>query len=935
MSGESSSSSNEQPNPQAEQWDSLMVEEIDQMHPRQEGESKKEYKKRLQDMHEKTEAYLQSEVAVTDSDGKYTEKFKNSKYHQKELDAEAKAMQMVENINQRLQAGEINQETADRMKARVDQFLEKRIDDIRQAYADPNAILEEDWVDSTKVVSRDEALAEQAQAEADMATTAEQAEATEADAKQAEAASADSDLEKALADENEKNAALEAEQISAEEAERGKAESEEMIKRAEALLEESEQLSPEEAKRRIEEHQAMLERAEALQSEEGFSVDAIVEKIDERAEAARAERIKELEAELDELRPDLAELYAKNRRLIANFTPGKRAEFVEAKHKYSRLLNEYLRLKGQDSYEAGVKANNQALEEKFNAAKEQIDAQMLEFAGGDLENSEKTPEELESERRRLAKEAADQLKAEYQTMNAGLETEINAQFIEDLISQEQALEDATIDRLDNGTLCRKVVSKIIANKHAKTVLLAAGVTALAVTGVGIGMGLAAGTMSVGFGLTASGAAAGAGRGAFMGALMSRQDSKNSFVHGFADSEHIREQLKDVNVLEEYSDTASVVGDLLDQYSEANRKDRVSNNKRTAISAGIGAAVGALMSGVQIDQRTESIVTEQAKVGETPVRYEAANFDNVNIPEGHGMSTTFSQMGGDPAKIDQAIEIAHSIDAKYGLVPGSNGAVAGFNGQVGAFAHTYPGTIDTWPADAQAYITEVGNAWAEAGLVPGNAIGGEAIYGPVSRVVEQVVPDAFFNLLVQATTAVGIGAGTRVANDAINRAPETSGQPTPETPGENPPETGEPTGENPSETPPEEETPPEDAPETPEPATQPEAPNNPPAEPEPESEPTTEQSGESSPDADYRAIVVDRLGGLLDDTGIEIMTRRLQPDADSSDITNWWDTLSNEAKLAVIQFNDSSNPDSLAGGAIREWILNHPNQVSEIRGNNQV
>ena len=46
MSGESSSSSNEQSNPQAKQWESLMAEEIDQLHPRQEGETKKEYKER-------------------------------------------------------------------------------------------------------------------------------------------------------------------------------------------------------------------------------------------------------------------------------------------------------------------------------------------------------------------------------------------------------------------------------------------------------------------------------------------------------------------------------------------------------------------------------------------------------------------------------------------------------------------------------------------------------------------------------------------------------------------------------------------------------------------------------------------------------------------------------------------------------------------------
>lgn len=952
MSGESSSSSNEQSNPQAKQWESLMAEEIDQLHPRQEGETKKEYKKRLKDMREKTEAFLRSETEVTDAEGKYTDKYLESKYHQKELDAETKALQMVENINQRLKAGEISQEAADRMKARVDQYLEGRIDDIRQTYADPNAILEEEWVDSPKVMSREDVL-DEVQAGADPtaaegpeqvgATTPDQSgeiapdqlgEATEqaddSEAEPAEDASSNDDLAKVLADETEKVAALEAETESAEEAEREKAVSEEIVKRAEALLEESEQLSPEEAKRRLAEHQDVLKRAEAIQYGEGFSPDAIAERIDQRVEAERNERLQALEAELDALRPDLAELYAKNRRLIANFMPGKRAEFVEAKHKFSKLLNEYLRLKGQGTYEAGVKANNRALEEKFNAAKEQIEAQMLEFAGGDLSNTEKTPEEIDNERRRLAREAADQLSAEYRSMNAELKTEINVQFIEDMISQEQALEDATIDRLDNGTICRKFVSKVLANKYTKAVLIAAGVTGLAITGIGLGMGIAAGTMSVSFGLTAGGAAAGAGRGALAGAIMSRQDSKNSFVRGFADEAQIREQLKDTDILGEYSDTADAIGNLLDQYDEANRKDRVSNNKRTAISAGIGAAVGALMSGVQVNHEVKNVVPERAQIGETPTHYKATTFDNVDIPEGHGMSTTFSQMGGDPANYDQALEIAHSIDAKYGLVPDSNGVAPGLNGNVGTFAHTYPGTIDTWPADAQAYITEVGNAWAEAGLVPGDTIGGEAIYGTTEKVIPDFVPDAFFNLILQASTMVATGGGVRAANDAINRAPETSNQPTTGTT----PEAPVPSTETPIEEPEESEEPQEAAPEAPVSTPQSEASNNPSEAEEPAPEAPAEQSGETSDDA-YRALVVESLGGFLDDNGIEIMTRHLQPDADSSDITNWWNNLSGEAKQAVIRFNDNnSETESFAGSAIREWIINHPNQIAEARGNNQ-
>ena len=699
---------------------------------------------------------------------------------------------------------------------------------------------------------------------------------------------------------------------------------------------ETEQLSVAEAERRKAEYQEMLERIEALQGEnKGES------KVD------RKESLEEKKAELEKKRSELAELYAKNRRLFVG--KANKEKFKEAKAEYNEMLDEYLKLQAEDSYESGKNKLSNQLKNRFDTLKESIESQLAEFAGGELENTDKTPEEIEAERARLLKTAAEALKQEWKERTGQLETDINAEFVENFLKEENALEDATIDRLDNGTIFRKAISKVLANKYLKGALVGAAIVGLAVTGIGLGMGLAAGTASIGYGLTLGGAVAGAGRGAFMGALMSRQDSKNSAVREFASEEDIRNQLKGINVLDENSGAANVTNWLLNQYETAKDTDLSSNRKRTAISAGLGAAFGALLSGVQINQVTAQPNVEPEQIGTTPIeyQYQAANLDNVNIPEGHGISTTFQQLGGDlndPAAFDQFTNIVHDIGNNYGLVPGDNG-------MVGAFAHTYPGTIDTWPADAQAYITDVANEAARQGLIPANTTvigGGEPIYDTVERVASGIVPDAFMNFLAQATATAGIGAGAGLFAGRENRMPESS---TPATPNSEP-RTPEPTPEitEAEPTPVEEETPPQEPEVSPqEPETTPEtSEGNSEAQateqsPQPESAPSPQ---EQALDENARMLTKNELRNLtiqagindFDDESIDIITLPATANEQSTNqqrIETWWEGLDDAHKEIVREYVSRQNSSNIYGSALRLFLAQEDRLRAENTPNNAV
>ena len=217
-----------------------------------------------------------------------------------------------------------------------------------------------------------------------------------------------------------------------------------------------------------------------------------------------------------------------------------------------------------------------------------------------------------------------------------------------------------------------------------------------------------------------------------------------------------------DVTEKDTDTKGVAEWLMAEYDKANITDREDNRKRTLIATGLGAALGALSSGVQISKTT--LTVENGQIGETPEIIDVtSNLDQVNIAEGHGAYDTFTQMGGNPEKIQEALDIMHSIDSKYGLVPGDSGVA-------GSFAHTYPGPISSWPDAAQVYIEEVAKEWAKRGLIEPTVIESAPIYGPVFKASQSYIYDGFLHYL--ADFATGAAAGTMVGDVKTSESSQT-------------------------------------------------------------------------------------------------------------------------------------------------------------------
>lgn len=441
-----------------------------------------------------------------------------------------------------------------------------------------------------------------------------------------------------------------------------------------------------------------------------------------------------LKNRLEEEREKLAKVYAKRRRLIPGDT-----KFLEASQKYERDLDEYLRLEASFNY----KEWNEKLKSDIEAKKDEL-----------LKSNDK---DLEAK--------LQELKETYDNDCKEVKDAVNQKFLEDFLEQQNELSAKIIEEMDKGNTFRKIVHAFRSNKYIKGAVIAAGVAGLAVTAVGLAGGAAAGAISVGFGLTAKGALTGAARGAIGGFLSSRQDSKNSAVRNLQDDK-IKQQFEEVgdviNFLE-YDDpdantsqntkTKGAIHWLMEEYDKASEADRKDNIKRTAIATGLGAALGALSSGVQISKTT--LTVENGQIGETPEIIDVtSNLDQVNIAEGHGAYDTFTQMGGNPEKIQEALDIMHSIDSKYGLVPGDSGAA-------GSFAHTYPGPISSWPDAAQVYIEEVAKEWAKRGLIEPTVIESAPIYGPIFKPSQSYIYDGFLHYL--ADFATGAVAGTMVGD----------------------------------------------------------------------------------------------------------------------------------------------------------------------------
>lgn len=501
-------------------------------------------------------------------------------------------------------------------------------------------------------------------------------------------------------------------------------------------------------------------------SDTGIDISDIADELDKEFDKDKVNRLEELGKLLDERLPQLAELYARNRRLFVGAK--NRAEFVKARGEYEKMLNEYIKLRAEMVQSDGMKKIMNQIEERIKSANQVWEAYMDWFTKEESSEYDDPERAIEDRRRKLTEDTVASIKDEYEGLTEKLECEVRAQIAIDLMAERNDLERATIDKLDNGTLCRKIVSKVLNNKFFKGALVAAGVAGLAATGVGLAAGIAAGTASIGFGLTAGGAAMGAARGATASTIMSRQDSKNSAVNKFASDGSIKKQVAEIDVSNLDGDVGNVVSWLSDEYANANQTDLSSNRKRTAVAAGLGAAVGALMSGIQINKVETDTVTKKVQVGTEPTEYKPTYFDDVNIPRGHGAYDTFTQMGGDPKNLDQALRIMHSIDSEYGLVPGSNGVTPGAGGGIGEFAHTYPGPISSWPDVVRSYITEVAQRWAEAGLIPADTTGGGPIYDTVTKTVTKVIPNAFLNFITRASTTAAIGGVAGIASSAPNR-----------------------------------------------------------------------------------------------------------------------------------------------------------------------
>lgn len=520
-------------------------------------------------------------------------------------------------------------------------------------------------------------------------------------------------------------------------------------------------------------------------------------------------KLEEAEKNLSDLRPQIAELYAKNRRLIVG---GKnRAEFERVKGEYGKIMDQYLRLKTGETFEKEKHALGEQLEQKLDELKADIEAKLTEFSKSEIGGPYRTQKEVDAEKARLVEEAEATVKEWFDKEYEGIKTKVNVEFLDEFIKQEADLESATTNALDNGSFCRKVVSKVLNNRVLKGILVASSVAGLAVTGVGIATGLAAGTMAVGLSYTGAGVALGATKGGLGAALMSRQDSRVSKVRGFARQEDIAKQISEIDITKENADVRGVSNWLMEQYSQANRQDYSSNRKRTAVSAGIGAILGGLASGLHFDKTIEQTSYKTEIVDHTPVEYKPQyGAENVDVAPNHGYLQIFKQVGGDPtntAKWDEAFKITEQIAQKYGVTSDMGKGVISRTG----VPELLPGKPSTWDATSQQFLNDILNAWAANGCIPGVQTGGEAIWGTVPTIVPTIIKNSIWGYLTRATAgvtgaaiggAIG-GAGRRDNSIEINRPVPIS---EPESPNPEPesssPEASSPTPESSSEAAPE-------------------------------------------------------------------------------------------------------------------------------------
>ena len=460
-------------------------------------------------------------------------------------------------------------------------------------------------------------------------------------------------------------------------------------------------------------------------------------------------KLEEAKKALEELRPKLTELYARKRSLIGGAKI--RAEYEATSKEYEKILAEYDKIKTQEVYEKeGQAIIDQLLIPRIEELRTGITEKLTEFAGGDLEHTNKTQAELDAEKTRLVEEANQTLDEEWNNAQQDRETKVNVAFLQEFLKHKKDLADGTAHTIDGGNEMtgsvrkgyRIFVDKVINNKYLKPALTAAAVAGLAVSGVGLAVGVATGTMAVSLGgYTLGGLAFGAIRGGVTGFLMSRQNSRSSTIGKMPTDGEIEAGLRKINITDEDIDFAGLAGWLLDEYNKASEQDAASNRKRTLVATGLGAAMGAFMSGLRISrvkqQPTQSVPSQSVPPQNqtanlqsqstpqptealppqpsTEVQYSARDFNKVDVPKGRGIYEVFKQMGGDPSKNQKALEIAKSFDAKYGVVSDASG----IHPIGGSLADVYPGKIESWPEIAKSYITEISEEWAKQELIPAN------------------------------------------------------------------------------------------------------------------------------------------------------------------------------------------------------------------------
>lgn len=636
------------------------------------------------------------------------------------------------------------------------------------------------------------------------------------------------------------------------------------------------------------------EVSKAVAGENGIkhlkNAEAIMEKLKElengEKKAERAQEIKDLERQIEEAKKELkrreeslAESYAKNRRL---FVGGKnRKEYMDNKQKYGESLTKYLQLEAElKEYEGAQKIREQI--------RTSCDKLMQ-----DITDEKISPED-----------AGKALSDKWMELSKKLQTDVSTQFVEQFIKENKDLENKTIDRIDNGSLYRKAVSKIIDNKVLKVALGAAGVAALGATGFGLATGAVAATLSY----TTGGILAGAGRGALSGMLMSRQSSKNSAVRGFVNEDEIKQKLESIDAVKNDQDVKNVTDWLMGQYDAANKADRSSNRKRTLIASTIGAVMGGVMSGVQINKVTTEHKSYDKVIGHEPTEQHAALVNEVDHAKGTGTQQLFRELNGDGDSYfsSGAHEMMQDVLSKYEMTP-----------------DVYAGKLADWPETARIAYTEVADEWAKHGLVDAIKTGGGPIYDTYSYTVNNIIADDLRNFFTQAGTAATAGAlgGTisRIRNRIRNPRPVPNVTPA-----------AEPTS-------PFEQTPSQVSANQPDQASvnqstqQSAQPNQAPAQQptqQPNQAPTAQpdqapsQTGDVAPDDDYIRATIDRFKDIpgVGEEGIKYLTSTdEQLSANDINGMNYWSEEINSDVLRSILDYLRANADKPQGKALREYL----------------